>query len=141
MVSIKPGRGPSLMGGIAAIAVGILGVGWTVTVMSIGAPPFFALFGIIFVCLAIGMGIYNFYNATSRNRFSHFDITTDQQESDPLADAMGYTKTSTEKSTSTEHFNHSKDTEARQYQGDYCPFCGNKVEKHFDFCPNCGKDI
>ena len=55
MKSIKPGRGPSMMGGIGAVAVVICGIIWTLAAVSMGAPIFFPLFGLVF----IGMGIAN----------------------------------------------------------------------------------
>lgn len=29
----------------------------------------------------------------------------------------------------------------RKFEGDYCPYCGQKVEPDFVFCPSCGKSI
>ena len=42
MYSLKPGRGPSLMGAVGGIVVAIFGVIWTFAAMSMGARPFFA---------------------------------------------------------------------------------------------------
>lgn len=69
------------MGGVGGIVVAIFGVIWTIGALSMGAPPFFALFGLLFVVMAIAGVVYNFYNATSRNRMSSFDVTTDGEES------------------------------------------------------------
>ncbi|MCP4643901.1 MAG: zinc ribbon domain-containing protein, partial [bacterium] len=75
MYSVKPGRGPSMMGVVAGIAAAAFGVFWTFGAMSMGAPPFLGLFGVVFVVLAIvGVG-YNLFNATSRDRMSTLDIT------------------------------------------------------------------
>ncbi len=71
MYSIKPGRGPSLMGGIVLIV--------------------FAAFGL-----------------------------SARKKTDAAPGNTG---------------------DARRFQGDFCPFCGAKVEPAFDFCPKCGKDI
>jgi len=134
MYSVKPGRGPSMMGVIVGIAVAIFGVIWTIGAASTGAPGGFALFGVVFVIIAIVGVIYNFYNATQKNRMSTFDITTGSEESDPIAQALGHTPDPhiTEKPTNDN---------PRKFKGGFCPFCGAKVNPDFDFCPKCGKDI
>lgn len=45
MKSIKPGRGPSMMGAFGSAAVTVFGILWTIMAMSMGAPIFFACFG------------------------------------------------------------------------------------------------
>ena len=67
MKSIKPGRGPSMMSGIVSIAIGIFGVIWTVGAASIGGG-LFTLFGLVFIIIAIVNAVYNFKNATNKNR-------------------------------------------------------------------------
>ena len=52
MKSVKPGRGPSMMGGIIGIFVALFGVFWTVMAIASGAA-IMAPFGIIFVVIAI----------------------------------------------------------------------------------------
>lgn len=74
MKSVKPGRGPSFMGGIAGIFAALFGIIWTVSAFSMGGV-LFGLFGFVFVGAAVAMSIYNFKNATSKNRYSSFDIT------------------------------------------------------------------
>lgn len=59
MKSIKPGRGPSMMSGIAGIGAVVFGVFWTIMAVQMGAPIFFAAFGIIFIVMAIVGVIYN----------------------------------------------------------------------------------
>ena len=135
MYSVKPGRGPSLMGGIMGIVVAVFGVIWTVGAISMGAPAFFALFGLLFVGMSIAGVVYNLYNATSRNRISTFDVTTDREEGDPIADALGHGAASPQSS-------HSPPSKGpRKFPGEHCPFCGIKVAADFDYCPKCGKDI
>ena len=134
MYSVKPGRGPSLMGGVGGIVAAVFGVIWTGAALSMGAPPFMALFGVVFVLAAIGGAVYNFFNATSKNRLSDFDVTAGSEESDPLADALGCTR-------SAENHQISKSDAPRHFAGDFCPFCGAKVEASFNFCPKCGKNI
>ena len=115
MKSLKPGRGPSMMGGIVSVAVGIFGVIWTSLVFSVGAPTPFALFGVVFIAVAVISAIYHFRNATGENRHSIVDITEDGEEPDPLDLRFG--------------------------QKHYCPFCGNALPENARFCPSCGKEI
>lgn len=61
MKSIKPGRGPSMMGGVISIIIGLFGVFWTVMVLSAGGG-FMAIFGILFIIIAIVQAVYNFKN-------------------------------------------------------------------------------
>ena len=135
MYSVKPGRGPSIMGGVGGIIGALFGIFWTIGAVSMGAPTFFALFGIVFVVMSIVGAMYNFYNATSRNRMSSFDITTDIGERDPIEERMGI-------STLPSGSNKSGfPRSSRNIPGEYCPFCGVKVAIDFNFCPKCGKEI
>lgn len=65
MKSIKPGRGPSMMGGIASVGMGLFGLLWIFFVLRMGGG-FFALFGLVFVLIAVAQAVYNFKNATER---------------------------------------------------------------------------
>ena len=84
MKSVKPGRGPSFMSGIACIGAAVVGVLWTVFSGSMGAPDEFTAFGVIFVLLAIASAVYNLVNATGKNRFSVFDVTEQQAQNRQL---------------------------------------------------------
>ena len=75
MRSVKPGRGPSMMGGIGAVIAIVFGVVWTLSAAQMGAPGFFPLFGVLFILVGVVQAVYNFKNAGSKNRFSAFDIT------------------------------------------------------------------
>jgi xanthosine utilization system XapX-like protein len=123
------------MGGICGIVVAVFGVIWTVGAMSMGAPPVFALFGLVFVGMAVAGVVYNLYNATSRNRISSFEVTTEREEGDPISDALGHGGTSPQSPENT------MSKGPRKFPGDHCPFCGAKVAADFDYCPKCGKDI
>ena len=68
MKSIKPGRGPSMMGGIGSVAAVLFGVIWTFAAASMGAPFFFPLFGLVFIGVGIANAVYSFKNATGDNR-------------------------------------------------------------------------
>jgi ribosomal protein L32 len=132
--SIKPGRGPSAMGAIGSVAIGIFGVFWTIGAANMGAPIFFVFFGIVFVGLAVVQGIYHYKNATGKNRMSVFDFTDHHEEPDPLERYVF--KSATQRDSNSEHY--SKDMETFNY----CPFCGEKViNDAYRFCPKCGKEI
>lgn len=141
MYSIKPGRGPSLMGGVGGIVAAVFGVGWTIFALSMGAPPLFALFGVVFIVVAIVGVVYNFYNAASRDRMSTFDVTTDAEEGDPIARALGHDPRIPLPPRAQSPAPAQPATGPRQFPGEYCPFCGTKVGADFNYCPKCGKDI
>ena len=132
MYSVKPGRGPSVLGGIGALAAAAFGVLWMAFAGSMGAPAPFVLFGLVFVGMAVVSAIYSFYNAAARNRMSALDVPTPGEEPDPIARALG-------------HAPPGDGPEARRpgrrVHGEFCPFCGGRVEAEFDYCPKCGKDI
>ena len=133
MHSIKPGRGPSLMGGIVGIVVAVFGVIWTVGAWSAGAPPVFALFGLLFVGLAIAGVVYNLYNATSRNRVSSFDVTTEREEGDPMADALGHGAESRQPPQGA------PPEGPRKFPGDHCPFAALRWQRISIAVPNAGR--
>ncbi|MEO0794594.1 MAG: zinc-ribbon domain-containing protein [Verrucomicrobiota bacterium] len=137
MYQIKPGRGPSLMGGVVGIVVGIGGIAFIGVASNMGAPGFFVFFGVVFVIVAFAQAAYNLFNATSKDRMSAIDITTDAEESDPLSKALGHTRGH----KSNEDTQGETKTPGRRFPGNHCPFCGTKVEATFEFCPACGKDI
>ena len=122
MKSVKPGRGPSAMGAMGSVIAVIFGIFWTIAAASMGAPGIFPLFGVLFVILGIVQAVYNFKNATGKNRYSSFDIVDDYEEPDPLNTRFG---------------------EAPQDSGDfrYCPYCGAKLGADFTFCGKCGRKL
>ena len=122
MKSVKPGRGPSAMGAFGSVIGVIFGVIWTGAAASMGAPPFFLAFGVLFIIVGIVQAAYNLKNATGENRFSEYDITEDGEEPDPL------------------------DRRAREEpppEGAYrfCPYCGAKFRGGFLYCGKCGKRL
>lgn len=125
MKSIKPGRGPSMMGGIMSIVTGIFGVIWTVAASSMG-EGFIALLGVVFIVIAVAQAIYNFKNATSQNRYSAFDITDEKEEPDPFNERFG-AKTKLPQSAAA--------------GSSFCPYCGNRVSESYEFCNKCGKKL
>lgn len=128
MKSIKPGRGPSMMSGISSILAGVFGVAWTIGALSMGAGGLFAVFGLVFVAMAIVSAVYNFKNATSKNRYSSFDITDENEEPDPWNERFG------EKRTEPHTTTYSSDSK-------YCPYCGTRVDGDFLYCNKCGKKL
>lgn len=131
MKSIKPGRGPSMMSGISSVFVGIFGVIWTFGAIAMGAPAIFPLFGLFFVGFAIVQAVYNFKNATSKNRYSSFDIVDGQEEPDPWNERFG---AQPEADVSPWNTDSAEDM-------NFCPYCGTELENGFSFCPKCGKEL
>lgn len=126
MKSVKPGRAPSMMSGVMSILVGIFGIIWTIAAASMGGG-FFALFGIVFVAVAVVQAVFHFKNATSTNRYSAFDITENGEEPDPLNQYFGNQSEASETNNSSE--------------AKFCPYCGAKAGSGFAFCSQCGKDL
>ncbi len=124
MKSIKPGRAPSFMGGIVSIAAAVFGVIWMIIAVYIGAGAF-SLVGLVVVFIAIVQAVYNFRNATSKNRYSAFDITEDGEEPDPLDGRFGGAG------------------EPRRESGGsrFCPYCGAKVKGDYKYCNSCGREL
>ena len=112
MKHVKPGRGPSAMGAFGAIIAVIFGIFWTVSTASMGAPAFFPIFGVLFIIIGIVQAVYNFKNATGKNRYSSFDIVDSQEEPDPSGAELRY-----------------------------CPYCGAEVGEGFAFCAKCGRKL
>lgn len=126
MKSVKPGRGPSFMGGIIGIFVALFGVVWTILAVSSGAG-FMGVFGLIFVVIAVIQTVYNFKNATSENRYSEFDITDDGEEIDPWNERFGVKK--------------EVNRELKSQGSGYCPYCGARADEDYSFCRSCGKKL
>lgn len=127
MKSIKPGRGPSMMGGISSIFVALFGVVWTLLAVS-GGAGFMGIFGIIFIAMAVVSAVYNFKNATGKNRYSSFDITEEGEEPDPWNERFGEKRDYTQPSSNS--------GESR-----FCPYCGARAEGDFAYCNKCGRKL
>ncbi len=124
MKSIKPGRGPSMMGGVIGIFMIGFGIVWTV--LASQASGIFALFGVLWTGMAVVMTVYNFKNATGKNRYSAYDITDAHEEPDPLNERFGGQPT-VQKTSETEN--------------KFCPWCGTPLAEDFEYCNNCGKKL
>lgn len=129
MKSVKPGRGPSLQGGIGAIFAVIFGIVWMVFAAQMGAPIPFVLMGLVFVIIAGIQAVIHFKNATSENRYSLYDITEEGEEPDPLEERFGKKTEQTYQQPEM------------QSEGGFCPFCGAKAEVGYAFCRKCGKKL
>ena len=132
MKSIKPGRGPSMMGGFGSVFGIIFGIFWTVLAASMtqGFGPvgiIFPLFGVLFIIIGLCNAVYNFKNATGKNRYSEFDITDDTEEPDPLNRYFG------DKPENT--------LDTHSSGSSFCPYCGAPVQSDFAFCRKCGKAL
>lgn len=128
MKSVKPGRGPSAMGGFAAIIAVIFGIFWTITAASMGAPSLFPLFGILFIIMGIVSAVYNFKNATSENRYSSFDIVDSTEEPDPFNERFGFDSAADDPPFDSGELR-------------FCPYCGAKLGSDFEFCGKCGRQL
>lgn len=113
MKSVKPGRGPSALTGLMCLAVAALAVIWTISALSMGAG-IMVPFGIIFVLISLGVGIYQLYNAAAQNRMSDFDIVDGKEEPDPLNRRFGSAPR-------------------------FCPHCGEQLPENARYCPGCGE--
>ena len=130
MKSIKPGRGPSMMGGVASVFAVVFGIIWMCGAASMGAPGFFLLFGVAFIGIGVVNAVYSFKNAAGDNRYSAFDIVDSDEEPDPL----------------NVRFGSRSDPEPEVQTGEpgkfaYCPYCGVRLGEGFAFCGKCGKAL
>lgn len=127
MKSIKPGRGPSAMNGIGSIFAAIFGIIWTMVTVSMGAPWFFALFGIVFIGMAVFQAVYHWKNATSEDRFSVYDIVDSSEEGD-AADRLIQREDR-------------GGTIPEKDDVNFCPYCGTPVKPGYAFCAKCGRQL
>ena len=125
MKSIKPGRGPSMMSGIVGIFMIGFGIVWTV--LAAQASGIFALFGVLWTGIAVVTTVYNFRNATNKNRYSEFDITDSDEEPDPLNERFGNIQKNVHKKNGSDN--------------KFCPYCCTALEDDFAYCNNCGKKL
>lgn len=109
-------------------AAAVFGIFWMILAGGIGAPGLFVAFGAIFVLMAVAGAIYQFSNATRKNRFSAFDITDEQEEPDELNQYFG--------KNGAGYMPEKQEPAAR-----YCPYCGEALQEDYRFCPKCGNEL
>lgn len=131
MKSVKRGRAPSMLGGVLSIAAGLFGIVWSVIALRLGAA-FMAMFGLIFVIVAAIQAVYQIRNATSKQRYSEYDIVEANEEPDPWNDRLSCDE---EKHSQT---NCGNDTTKGSL---FCPYCGAPVDVSYAFCNRCGKKL
>lgn len=138
MKSIKPGRGQSGMSFIGSIVAIIFGVFWTIMAFSLtanspfGAGKILPLFGVLFIIVGIIQAVYNYKNATGKDRYSIYDITDSTEERDPSDRWIKREVKNIEKKEQPKYSN----TDIN-----YCPYCGVHIKNGYKFCPKCGKTI
>ena len=124
MRHIKPGRGPSMMGGvicaIGSLALSLLGLA---LLFSDAGPagwiPFPLSFGAAF------LSVYYFKNGMKKNRHSDFDVTDPGEEPDPLCEILL--------------------PDYHKMKNGYCPYCGKALKvgngAGMVYCTHCGKKL
>ncbi len=133
MKSIKPGRGPSGLNAMGSRFGIVFAIFWTIMAVSMGAPIFFAGFGVIFIIMSIAQFVYHYKNATGKNRYSEFEITDESEETDPLNEYVRQRYGDT----------YADGTPRANIGGEnrFCPYCGAKAGDDFEYCPKCGKKL
>jgi hypothetical protein len=134
--SVKPGRGPSFLGGVGSVGAVIFGIIWTIVAASMGAPALFPLFGVVFIIIGIVQAVYHFKNATSENRYSAFDITDENEEPDPLNERFG-----NHRSAEPRDLHKPNESPEQEDAGNFCPYCGAPVHSDYEFCRKCGRNL
>ncbi len=118
------------MGGVMGIFMIGFGILWTIIAGALFAPM--AIFGILWTCVAAAITVYNFKNATGKNRYSQFDIVDSHEEPDPLNERFGATRTQTQTSNNAQKVDE---------DSNFCPYCGTAVSPEFEYCNKCGKKL
>ena len=141
MKHIKPGRGPSAMGAFGSIFAAVFGVIWTIAAVSMGAPWFFALFGVVFIGTAIVQAVYNYKNATGKHRYSEFDIVDSAEEPDPWNRHFDAPARDPWESAGGQAASDPREAPAEGDSIRYCPYCGARLGEGFTFCAQCGRKL
>ena len=89
MYEVKEGRGPSFLGALGSLFAVGFAVLWVGLCISIGAPIWFTLFGVLFGLFGLVSAGYQFWAATAKNRPDLYDLTSSKEEPDPLNRRFG----------------------------------------------------
>ena len=143
MYSVKPGRGPAQVA-IVYWIVGALAIGATAIALASGKPEaMFVIFGVWFALVAIASVSFALHCAFAKKRMSLYDVE-DAPEKGESATAEGR-RTASAGSEGQAYLavgaGEVSGAEGRKYPGDFCPFCGARIEASFRHCPGCGKEI
>jgi hypothetical protein len=93
MYELKQGRASSFMGGVGGLVMVGFALLWTGFCMSMGAPSWFCLFGVLLGVLGLVVAVFSFWAATTKDRPDLFDVTTDKEEPDPFNRRYGAKQT------------------------------------------------
>ena len=117
----KYGKASAIVGMVMAIGFIIF---WIGSATMIGAPFIFPLFGIGMLVMVVlrFIGGMKAYKAQEERRNKSEEK---RYEEDLLREVQR---------------EYSTYTETKDKQG-FCPFCGAKVERNFNYCPKCGNHI
>lgn len=128
----------SFIGSVVSV---IFGLFWTIMAFSMTRGTgiigiIFPLFGVLFIVIGVVQAVYHFKNATSKERFSSFDIVDSREEEDPL----------NRFASQDEAENLCDDDDTMHGDGNtrsfaFCPYCGEKLEQDYHFCPFCGRRL
>ena len=128
MKSIKPGRGPSLLSGIATL-IGIAVIICFAAMAIKMRQTFFLIIAGFILLVYICFTIYHFSNAIKKNRHSILYIEDDRESNS---------------SPSAEPKEPSALLNGKPIDGvapRYCPYCGKDTESDFLYCKFCGRKL
>jgi hypothetical protein len=113
--------------GVIAVLLALLGLIWTVNVVSrlSSREDMLASFGVLFICVAVVIAVYCFKKAAEAGRCENEydnEIIKNISLTDGKAGNYGKKETHEEKEK-------------------FCPHCGTPASGYFDTCLNCGKKL
>jgi hypothetical protein len=89
MYELKEGRGPAFLSALGSLFMVGFAVLWVGLCVSLGAPIWFTLFGVLFGLFALVLAGYQFWAATTKQRPDLYDLTSNKEEPDPLNRRFG----------------------------------------------------
>jgi hypothetical protein len=163
-ISVKQGRGPSFLGGIAGIFMTVIALFIAISFSRTSkhfdsdffgpGPRLFNYIPILFVFIGIVVTIYNFYNVFARNRLSQIDIMDQNQEPDPFNSMFSGRSVQYRRDDEDLMLDHLSKRENRGRRRDpvnmqtrrkpelaRSPPGSSRRRIEGDFCPYCGKKV